>query len=112
MIEIRRYVTSSGVDVVGRWLTGLKDLRARAKIAVRIDRLSTGNFGDSHSLRDGVSELRIDHGPGYRLYFARLGQTCVLLLRGGDKRKQSSDIAQAVAYLEDYKRRAATQHEK
>jgi putative addiction module killer protein len=75
---------------------------------VRIDRLALGNFGDCKPLREGVSELRIDWGPGYRLYYSMLGQTCVLLLFGGDKRKQSSDISRAIANLRDYKERTAT----
>lgn len=105
MIEVRRYVTADGRDLVGEWLSGIKDLRARAKIAVRIDRLSAGNFGDSKPLRQGLNELRIDEGPGYRLYYAMVGRTCVLLLCGGDKRKQSADIHRALAYLKDYKER-------
>src|SRR5947208_1723182 len=94
-IEIRRYVSHSGKDVLGDWLAGLKDNQARARLAARIDRLSVGNFGDSKYLGQGVSELRIDWGPGYRVYYAMTGSTCVLLLCGGDKRKQSSDIRRA-----------------
>jgi len=94
----------SGKDVVGDWLARL-ELNARARIATRIDRLSLGNFGDCKPLREGVSELRIDWGPGYRLYYAMVGRTCVLLLCGGDKRKQSSDIKRAIEYFEDYKER-------
>src|SRR5439155_17413356 len=94
-IEIRRYVSNSGKDVLGDWLPGFKDNQARARIAARIDRLSVGNFGDSKYLEEGVSELRIDWGPGYRVYYAMIGSTCVLLLCGGDKRKQSSDIRRA-----------------
>ena len=105
MIEIRRYVTGTGKDVIGEWLAGLHDAQARARIIARIDRLSLGNFGDCKRLREGVSELRIDWGPGYRMYYAMLGRTCVLLLCGGDKRKQSSDIDRAVQYLRDYKER-------
>jgi putative addiction module killer protein len=105
MIEVRRYVTSDGTDVVGEWLSSLKDMRARAKIAVRIDRLSAGNFGDCKPLREGLSELRIDEGPGYRLYYAMVGRAYVLLLCGGDKRKQSADIKRALAYFRDYKER-------
>ena len=88
--------------MVGDWLAGL-ELSARARIATRIDRLALGNFGDCKPLRQGVSELRIDCGPGYRLYYAVVGRTCVLLLCGGDKRKQSSDVKRAIEYLEDYK---------
>jgi len=106
VIEIRRYVTQAGKDAVGDWLDGLND-NARARVATRIDRLALGNFGDCKSLREGVSELRIDWGPGYRLYHSILGRTCVLLLCGGDKRKQSSDVRRAIEYLKDYKERTA-----
>ena len=105
MIEVLRYVTESGEDVFGKWLAGLADNRARAKVAARIARLAAGNFGDSKSLREGVLELRIDWGPGYRVYFAMAGRTVVLLLCGGGKSRQSVDIDRAVAYWKDYKRR-------
>lgn len=105
VIEILRYVNRRGIDVVGNWLAGLGDLKARARIAARLDRLSLGNFGDCKALRGGVSELRIDWGPGYRVYYAMLGKTCVLLLCSGDKRGQSSDIKRAVDYLKDFKER-------
>ena len=75
------------------------------KIAGRIDRLAAGNFGDCKPLRQSVCELRIDWGPGYRVYYALLGRVCVLLLWGGDKQKQSSDIERAMEYLKDYKER-------
>lgn len=106
MITVRRYQTSDGRDVVGQWLAGLKDTTARARIAVRIARLAAGNFGDCKPLRDGVSELRVDHGPGYRVYFARVGGTVVLLLCGGVKGTQRADIARAVGNLQDFKRRS------
>jgi putative addiction module killer protein len=105
-IELRRYVTANGADVFGEWLAGLKDARARAKIVARIDRLAAGNFGDCKSLRGGLSELRIDWGPGYRVYYALTGKTCLLLLCGGDKRKQSTDIQRALEYLKDFKERS------
>jgi putative addiction module killer protein len=103
MMEVRRYVTEAGKDVFGQWLSELSDARARAKIATRIDRLTVGNFGDCKPLRDGVWELRIDWGPGYRVYYGMLERTCVLLLCGGDKRKQASDIKRAVEYWKEYK---------
>jgi len=106
MIEILRYVTVSGKDVIGDWLDGLRDVRAAAKIVVRIDRLAAGNLGDCKSLEGGVSELRIDWGPGYRVYYATIDRSTVLLLCGGDKRKQSSDIRRAVEYWQDFKRRS------
>ncbi len=105
VIEIRHYVSRVGKDVFDDWLSQLADPRAQAKIASRINRLAAGNFGDCRPLRLGVSELRIDWGPGYRVYYAMLGRVCILLLCGGDKRKQSSDIARALEYLKDYKER-------
>lgn len=108
-VEIRHYVTRSGKDVFDAWLTALADARAQAKIAVRVNRLAVGNFGDCKSLGRGLYELRIDWGPGYRVYYAMIERRCVLLLCGGDKRKQSSDIKRASLYLEDYKKRAAIQ---
>jgi putative addiction module killer protein len=105
MVEILRYVTASGKDVLGEWLSELPDQRARAKIAVRINRLAAGNFGDCKPLQEGVWELRIDWGPGYRVYYAMAGRTCVLLLFGGDKRKQSADIKRAIEFWKDYQQR-------
>lgn len=104
-MEVLRYQTESGRDVIGLWLRELNDSQAKARIVARITRLAVGNFGDCKALRDGVSELRIDWGPGYRVYFAMSGRTCVLLLCGGDKRKQTADIKRAVEYWRDYKRR-------
>jgi putative addiction module killer protein len=98
---------ATGKDIFGEWLARLKDVRARAKIVIRIDRVASGNLGDCKPLRAGLCELRIDRGPGYRIYYAMLGSTCVLLLAGGDKRKQASDIERAIAYLDDYKKRTA-----
>jgi len=89
VIEVRR------TDVFESWLAGLRDLEARARITIRIRRLSLGNFGDSKPLGEGVSELRIHHGPGYRIYFVRRGKELVILLCGGDKSDQSRDIARA-----------------
>jgi putative addiction module killer protein len=84
------------------------DVRAQAKIAVRINRFAAGNFGDCKSLRQGLHELRVDWGPGYRVYYAMIGRECVLLLCGGDKRKQSLDIERALECLKDYKERSGT----
>ena len=108
MIEVRHYVSRAGKDVFDDWLTQLADARTQAKIATRINRLAGGNFGDCKPLRQGVCELRIDWGPGYRVYYAMIGKECVLLLRGGEKRKQSPDIERAMEYLKDYKERAGT----
>ncbi|MEQ8742766.1 type II toxin-antitoxin system RelE/ParE family toxin [Parasphingorhabdus sp.] len=85
-----------------RWLNGLKDQRTVARILQRIDRLSLGNFGDAKSVGGGVSELRIDYGPGYRLYFARRRNgEIVILLCGGTKKQQNVDIARAQAMAEE-----------
>jgi putative addiction module killer protein len=105
MIDVLRYVTESGREVIRAWLDELHDARAVTKIVMRMDRLAEGNFGDCKPLRDGVWELRIDYGPGYRVYYAMVGRTCVLLLCGGDKRKQSRDISHAIEFLRDFKRR-------
>ncbi len=85
------------------WLAGLKDARARARIAIRIDRLAHGNAGDGKSVGAGISELRIDCGPGYRVYFMQRGQAVVVLLNGGDKRSQASDIRRAMEIGQEWK---------
>jgi len=107
-IEIRHYLTRPGTDTFDQWLTQLADARAQAKIATRINRLAAGNFGDAKALRQGLCELRIDWGPGYRIYYAMIGRLCALLLCGGDKRKQSADIERALLYLNDYRKRTAS----
>ena len=104
-VEIRRYVDRSGRDAFGQWLGRLNDVRTRAKILARIDRLSAGNFGDCKALSGGVSELRIDWGPGYRVYYSIISRNLVLLLCGGDKSRQAADIKRALEYLEDYRER-------
>jgi putative addiction module killer protein len=82
-------------EVFARWLGGLRDSRARMRINARIRRLSVGNFGDVKLVGDAISELRIDYGPGYRIYFVQRGETLVILLAGGDKSTQERDIARA-----------------
>ena len=77
------------------WLNGLKDPVSRAIIVRRIERVATGNFGDVRAVGAGVSELRIDHGPGFRVYFIRRGETLIVLLSGGDKASQARDIVRA-----------------
>ena len=106
VVEIRHYVSRSGRDVFDAWLSSLADVRAQAKVAVRINRLAVGNFGDCKPLGQGLYELRIDWGPGYRVYYAIIAKPVVLLLCGGDKRKQSSDIERARNYVKDYHTRS------
>jgi putative addiction module killer protein len=89
MIEVRQ------TEVFTRWFDGLRDRQVRARINVRIRRLSLGNFGDAKPVGEGVSELRIDFGPGYRVYFVRRGRMLVILLAGGDKHSQDRDIKKA-----------------
>lgn len=90
-------------EIFERWLLGLKDRSARIRVLVRIDRLADGNPGDSTPVREGISELRIDHGPGYRVYFTRRGPLVIVLLVGGDKRSQDADIERAIAMAKDWK---------
>ena len=87
------------------WLDDLPDLQARARIRARVDRLETGNPGRYEDLRGGLRELKIDWGPGYRVYWAQIGQTIVLLLCGGDKRSQTKDIETARKYFAQYMER-------
>ena len=90
MLEVRK------TEVYARWLDGLRDVRARARVLVRVERLAAGNPGDVRPVGEGVSELRIDYGPGYRVYFKRQGGRLVVLLAGGDKRTQDRDIETAL----------------
>jgi len=87
------------------WLGSLKDIKAKAKIDICIARLRLGNLGDSKSVGDGVHEIRIGYGPGYRVYYGKDGKSIVILLCGGDKRKQNADIKAAKKYWQDYKNR-------
>lgn len=90
MIEIRK--TENFI----KWIDGLRDIPARARILVRIERLATGNPGDVKPVGEGVSELRIDYGPGYRVYYKKQGQKVIILLAGGDKHTQAKDIKTAL----------------
>ena len=95
MYDVRRTAEFLG------WLIGLRDVQARARIAKRLDRLAQGNFGDARSVGNGVSELRFDFGPGYRVYYTMRGQVVVILLCGGDKGSQQQDIERAVALAKE-----------
>lgn len=90
MIEMRK------TEIFAKWIDGLKDIRARARILVKIERLAIGNPGDVKAVGEGVSELRIDYGPGYRVYYKKQGQKVVILLAGGDKKTQAKDIQKAL----------------
>ena len=105
MIEVLRYRTTEGAEPVSDWLDSLRDRQAQAKVRLRIQRLATGNFGDSAPVGEGVFELREHLGAGYRVYFGRYGQIVVILLCGGSKKTQQSDIEAAKVYWIDWKRR-------
>ena len=105
MFEIEHYIDGKNRVIYPDWLAKLSDRIAKARIIKRVDRLSRGGFGDCKPVGEGVWELRIDYGPGYRVYYSLIGKTVVLLLCGGDKRKQNTDIVRAIDYLQDYKRR-------
>jgi putative addiction module killer protein len=83
-------------EVFAEWLDGLRDIQARARVQVRIERLAQGNAGDVQRVGEGVSELRTHYGPGYRVYFKQKGRELILLLAGGDKRTQAKDIKTAM----------------
>jgi putative addiction module killer protein len=104
-MELRIYTDCQNQQPFTQWLNGLKDVRARAQIRARLTRITAGNFGDIKSLREGVQELKIDCGPGYRVYLSRQGPVLVLLLCGSDKGDQSKAIEKAIEYLNDWKKR-------
>lgn len=106
MYEIVRYHTPDNKEVVSDWLRKLRDTKARMAIDRRIVRMELGNFGDHKFCRDGVWEIRVDVGVGYRLYYAVAGAEVILLLCGGDKRTQDADIDRACGYWSDWQRRA------
>jgi putative addiction module killer protein len=96
MLDVRE------TEEFSKWLAALRDVRARAKILVRIERLARGNPGDVAPVGKGISELRIDHGPGYRIYYVQRGARYILLLAGGDKSTQTRDIARARRLADQY----------
>ncbi len=111
-MELRYYQTRDGQQPFVEWLAGLTDKEARARIQARLDVVATGSFGDARPVGQGVLELRIRWGPGYRVYLARIGQVVVLLLCGGDKRAQDEDIKTAKRHFEDFKQRTAEAHKR
>lgn len=102
---ITYYLTEADKKPFKEWLDGLKDIKARQKIRIRLDRVRLGNLGNNRALGDGVFELKIDYGPGYRVYYALDGKAVVLLLLGGDKSTQREDVEQAKVYWMEHKRR-------
>jgi putative addiction module killer protein len=104
-MELRIYTEAAGRAPFNEWLADLKDVKARAIIRSRLLKVQMGNFGDCKPLREGVQELRIDYGPGYRAYLSRQGPVLVLLLCGSDKSGQDRAIKQAIDYLTDWKQR-------
>lgn|SRR5690554_3764411 len=106
MNELRHYLTTTGQDPYQLWLDGLRDRMAKARITMRVNRLAAGAFGDCKPVGEGVWELRMHYGPGYRVYYAMEGKKIVLLLAGGDKSTQSADIEKAIGYWNDFKRRS------
>lgn len=90
MLAIRK------TETYARWLDGLRDIQARARVLVRVERLAAGNPGDVRPVGEGVSEMRIDYGPGYRVYYTQRGREAVVLLAGGDKGTQATDIKTAL----------------
>ncbi len=104
-MEIRHYLTTDGVDTFQVWLDGIKDVATRVVILRRLDRIAADNLGDHKFCGEGVWELRIDYGPGYRVYYGQAGKVLVLLLCGGTKRTQAKDIQTAIKCWTDFKRR-------
>ncbi|WP_038266061.1 type II toxin-antitoxin system RelE/ParE family toxin [Xenorhabdus cabanillasii] len=105
MKTIIHYLTHDERDLYMEFLKGIRDPIAKSKIASRVNRMASGNFGDHKPCRESVWELRIDQGPGYRVYYSLVGNEIVLLLLGGDKRTQDADIEQAIECLKDYLKR-------
>lgn len=108
MYHVIEYTSPEGKDPYRDWLLNLADRQARARVVTRINRMAAGNFGDCKPLGSGVWELRVDWGPGYRVYYAQTGKRLILLLAGGDKRKQQADIEAAIDRWLDWQGRENT----
>jgi putative addiction module killer protein len=105
MYEILHYLDESGIDLYQDWLDSLRDRVAKLAIIKRVARMEVGLFGDCKSLREGILEIRIDVGAGYRVYYAHVGNQVILLTSGGNKKSQSRDIERAVKLLKDWEER-------
>ena len=104
-IQLLEYITEDGKNPFHKWLRSLRDRAARARIRVRLNRMRLGNFGDCKPVGKGVNEVRVDYGPGYRIYYGKSETSIVILLCGGSKKAQSKDILLAQTYWADFKRR-------
>ena len=102
---VQNYVLPNGNEPIVEWLEALQDIKGRAKIRARINQIRAGNPGKFNTVAPGIMEMKIDFGPGYRVYYARVGKKVILLLCGGDKQTQRADIKKATELLSDYKRR-------
>lgn len=105
MYTVRHYLTKEGEDPYQEWVKKLRDTIAKGKVLTRVNRIESGNFGDHKPCREGVWELRIDQGPGYRVYYAQADAVVVLLLCGGDKTTQDADIERAIKHWKDWQQR-------
>lgn len=105
--ELLEYLTESGRSPFREWLHSLRDPQTRARIRIRLNRVRLGNLGDCRPVGEGVSELRLDFGPGYRVYLGQEGDALVILLCGGVKRTQAHDIATAKEFWRSYRRRTS-----
>lgn len=105
--DLREYLTETGRNPFREWLHSLRDIQARARIRVRLNRVRLGNLGDCKAVGEGVLELKMDFGPGYRVYLGQVGDALVILLCGGDKQTQQRDIATAKLYWQSYKQRTS-----
>jgi len=112
MFEIKQYVTVDGNNIFSEWREKLKDSKTKIAIDRRIYRVELGNFGDHKPCREGVWELRVDIGPGYRIYYAQADNTLILLLCAGIKRSQNADISKACEYWKDWQHRRIKKEKK
>ncbi len=106
MFEVKEYINSAGKSPYADWVADLRDQTAQVKILRQTRRMALGNFGDVKPVGNGVSETKINYGPGYRVYHAKVGNQLVILLCGGDKSTQAKDIKQAKQHLQDFKNRS------
>ena len=105
MFQLKHHCLPTGEDLFAKWLTALRDKQARARVAARLIRLENGNFGDCKPVGSGVWELRVDWGPGCRVYYALANKQVVLLCEGGDKRTQKTDIERAIQRWDEWQLR-------